>query len=808
MQGADGGEGAVGRALWVDPEVLRRAGFRHHEPADRPPDWDALLSGSTLSIDDAVAGMVVARDLRHGRVTVEAAAISDWLAARVGRTLFLAAEAGEGKSSFLNHLSAVLRDRWLVVRWVQAARMDFSGPVDFRRLVAANSAGAAPPRLLVVADLVTELTPGDVDQLTRDLVEREADPATAEVTVLFVGRPGWLGTLRRAVRAELLQLAPIGPGTAAALAGLLVRAHGELVAAGASPAELADRYPNLRSFLDRSPAERAGFFAADRPMLASMLRAVYGERFHSRLVEEYERLGPADRRAYLHVCEATVTAGGVSDELLTRLVPDSPDLDRRARHDPWTTEPVDRAHVARHPTVAQTVLEAAAGPVDLQRSTEVLLRCAADSEEALALLGGWLKVAGTWNPVAEVPAVLAPAQIQRAARDALSRSEADLERVVAVLLGPRWRCADWARTLYLLLPEGPRRSPSNLLLVALSRRLVDAALLGADGPLGGHQEQRLQYWRDKLDMLADRLQADEPTDTYEYVMRWSAFIGQDWCANDFYSDLCRAACRAVDHQLAADGWEPDDDVLFNSFLVATAAMQHLRRDHVVAPHLVRRFATLMGRQLHRALPVRKVEVLRRSWQLSLRLGVPDIQTGMQYDTCLLTAAAAAGSSRERAELHRARVELLTAAVGAAVSGEPLFRMAVLAQEQPGLGLRPALAEAVADFLAGEPTGLSAALAWHARALLPDDPPATPPAVPPASPPAPPPAVPPVALPVGRVAALREACRWYETVVLARDDWLLWGEPWRQACRALTSLDHAAGTAAAAVHQRSRARLGG
>ena len=116
-------------------------------------------------------------------------------------------------------------------------------------------------------------------------------------------------------------------------------------------------FPNLPDFLKLPIGEQVNYFLAPgQPLIVGFLRAIYGNDFINRLVGEYRRMeNTADGQAYLHVCLATMLGIGLPEDFLRVLAPNAA-LDIRSEYDPWVRTDNDE-HIARHPVIAQTVLE-------------------------------------------------------------------------------------------------------------------------------------------------------------------------------------------------------------------------------------------------------------------------------------------------------------------------------------------------------------------------------------------------------------------------------------------------------------------
>jgi hypothetical protein len=767
---------AVRRAFLAQAEELRSAGLNIPLSEDpETPEWEAMLGGSALGINDPIMSHIVPRTVSHRGSLIEPEDASSWLSKNAGKIIFVIGQAGEGKTSFLSWLGGNLPDRSVVLTWRQADRLDFDLARKFMLVVQSLLPATEPPvPLFIMVDLVTEIPPSSCNSLISDFASRGRYFPNSNVTVLVATRPGWSARLRRNIDAESVTLVPLTKADIPKLVDLIRRAHRELK--DMPDSEIDDRYPNLRHFLSM-PYPEESLHDPGSPLLVMMLRAVYGERFHQRLVAEFEELSTTDRLAYMHVCSASVANDGISGAILDTLAVGC-DLDARSRNDPWAYDRSLDLHRARHSLIGQTVVERASGVNTLRRVTQTWLKGASTSEELFQLVTGWLRELGKWEPVATQSDALTAGQFKKAGRDAWTSIQQEWPAIRAAILNDPLRCATWSSILWGLLPENPQPSEPNLLLLTECRKLIDSALAKEVNDALG---QRFSYLLDKLDRVECQVRGEQPMERMILVSKWASYMGRSWCAGDFYGDLLWLSIKAIDEKINFEDWEQDDQRFVEVFQAATTSFTYLQRDYVVGDILRSEYTRLLGRTLHRLSYERREHILAQAWEVSLRLGSPDVQLALQYERFLSRKSQSSPES-ERHTLAELRGRVLTVACREARGwGEPVYRLANLALESRVLGLAPAVRLFVEETLPHAKHGLSLALAKHAEALVNAE------------------------QDERKLIALQTACDEYAVALGNHDAWLLWGDSWKRACRQLKELSFDQGGVAQALWQSHRDR---
>jgi hypothetical protein len=670
-------------------------------PTARATNWHALLDGSPVAAS-AATGALPRTITIDGSLHTPAEALS-WLSRHPGRTLVLSGSKGEGKTTYVNTLAALAgpshsfallhRDQPLSVEVVARAA------IELTRTAATT---------VVVVYRLEHAT--SLDQLAHEL--QAVGSANWAATVLIEGSEGELAHLP-SYSAHEARLAPIGPALVPAWVALLRRARREIEDAGAEPAWIRDRYPNLDAFLQLNPGEQERVLADDEaPMIVRLLRAVYGTNMWGRLYDELRRLNPKspDAITYMHVCLASLTDRGLPTYVVEALQPEA-QWDVRCRHDPWVLR--DDNHVARHRLIAQVVLEKSARWTGARQIGLCVDAYAVRLSSApyAALLRQVVAVLAVLQPVAD------PGDTDKlrwavfsGARRALRKVDG-LAGTIAAHCGTDYRrFADWMELCRTLFPRASR-DPEHLWLLELHEDLLDIANRCTNAP----EPQRIEYYRAKLHRLRAWLLAedDETTLLLELVHRIAPSIGQPWCRADFYVDLFRWCFDAIDAR-RTDRLEGPDAVdgefLYRTLLTAYQRLRTCATDDDIN-EIRADFVRVVVRYLHWQLPDRATDVVRHGWEVSVALGRPDKLLGTLLAELLLDSRRLDSPDVVRdtlAEVQRAAPE----------HGESLF-LAAFAVRRHRVGVAD-LADLLdqAEGLAVSP--LDRPFCTHARALLADD----------------------------------------------------------------------------------------
>ena len=587
----------------------------------RPPDWLRLLSGRALTASEIENGMAIPRRLRAIGEDVDLVDMPSWLEQRRGATLLLRAEAGEGKSTYLSLLKETLKDSAIVLTWSphQSLRVDevqnFADTT--RSLFNAEIAARDPESLpvVVLAELRPTLDDATADAISSTLNDHES--RGDEAIFLIAGRPSAINSLVPSpIGAEFCSLGAMNASDVSTLCAHLQRAYAE-ISSSKSDSHIFALFPNLSNFLQLPIAEQINYFLAPRqPLIVGFLKAIYGNDFIKRLVDEYRLMErAADRQAYLHVCLATMSGISLSEPFLRALAPNAA-LDTRSEYDPWIRTDNDE-HIARHSVIAQTVLENCGAYASLSECFEGLVQLARQQPNALQLL---FDVA---NGVAYMRALSTadmriPARIRGRLAGALALDQELPNRLLAESNNAA-RLFSWGNLLRFVLPRKPSAQYVTVYETAvdvLNRALGLAQQ--ADRPLAERIEYTLDCALRDLALATDHTESiDEREDR---IMRWRDFIGRDWVGPRFYADLFDEA-REVVHELTFTGVpDRDSDSLYWAYLIGGVAYQYLWATH--SAYIAGRenyYGNLFDRAIHYALPTRRVDVWKEIWRTAATL---------------------------------------------------------------------------------------------------------------------------------------------------------------------------------------------
>jgi hypothetical protein len=336
-------------------------------------DWREVLDGSPLGTSHAAMQAVIDRTATVDGQHLDPDAVLEWLGQQGGRTVLLQGDAGDGKTSYLSLLASRGEATHLFLRCQPGALVNLSELVK----LLASSTMSEPPCVVVVVELQPYLSPTEWHAIGTALADHHDGP-----TVLVAGRPAELRRLQfyELPRCERLNLNALRQAEIEQLADLICRAHDELLAHGWSVETISRRYPNLPRFRSSSRAVQHKALQNDPhdPLIARLLRAVYGPDSRNVLAGEARRLDRSARLAYLSVCLVSAIGQSVPGSLLSAVAPDV-DIDERSLRDPWTLDP-EGEHQARHPLIAQVVLQDA--PAGLQALIDILSTWLADAVDS------------------------------------------------------------------------------------------------------------------------------------------------------------------------------------------------------------------------------------------------------------------------------------------------------------------------------------------------------------------------------------------------------------------------------------------
>jgi tetratricopeptide (TPR) repeat protein len=625
---------ALRKTAQVSHSPALQINVTHAEPPS--PDWLRLLSGRALTASEVESGIAIPRRLRTIEGDVDLADIPSWFQQHRGSTLLLTAEAGEGKSTYLSLLKETMGASAIMLTWspdhdlrideVQDAADTARSFLNSR--VAAFDTDSLP--VIVLAELRPALDEETAGRVLSILNEHEV--RGGEAIFLIAGRPSVINSLiPTPFGVEHCSLAPIDASDASALCAHLQRAY-SAITNSMSEDYFFKLFPNLPNFLQLSPTDQASYFLAPRqPLIVGFLKAIYGNDFINRLVDEYKTMkNLADQHAYLHVCLATMSGITLPERFLRSLAPNAA-LDARSNYDPWVRTDDDE-HIARHPIIAQTVLERSDVFTALESCFEDLVGLSRQQPNSLQLLFDIV------NGVAHMRALSTtntsiPGRIRGRLTNALI-SDPDLPGRVYAESNSAARLFSWGSLLRSLLPAKPTEQYVPVYEVAV--KILERAFAlarDADRTLA----ERVEYALDCA--VRDLTLATGDTESIqerEYrIKRWRDFVGKDWVGPKFYADLFYAA-KKLAHELTFDtSVLRDSDSLYWAYLISGIAYQYL---FATGSELVIKarstYGDLFNRHMYYALPARHVDVWKEIWQIAKALRTFPVP-GVMYAQSLL-----------------------------------------------------------------------------------------------------------------------------------------------------------------------------
>lgn len=598
----------------------------------RPVDWVRFLSGSALASPEIDGAVAIPRRLTTPDGDVALPAVPQWIRERRGRVVFLRADAGEGKTTYLGLMAAVLRDSAMALFWNPGADLTMDDVLDVTATVRSIHDPASTEPLPAV--VLTELRPTLDESTARSMLSTLWDHESRADDTVFViaGRPAAVDFLANRVGgAEICTLASVNQAEASALCERIQRAHDE-VSKTLSAKLIAEQFPNLVSFLALPPGARAAYFSVPgQPLIIGFLKAVYGPDFVQRLVGEYRGIAETvDQRAYLHVCLTTVAGLDLSERILRTLVP-AADLDARSRHDPWVRTERDD-HVARHAVIAQTVLEGCKDYSMLQQCFEDWTELSRRQNEMVPLLFHVVAGVAHMKPLA-IRDKRIVGSLRRRLMLVLGDDTTLLARLIAESGASPVRLFSWARLLHTLASTS---TEDGVPLLTTIVGLYDAALdLASDRMLA----ERIEYCRDcgMRDLSAMSGNPESVDDLEERMVRWQDFMGREWAGPQFYADLFDTARQvAVELSLNRPG-DQDSDPVYRAYVTSALAFVHMwsTDGQTYAKERLAASGELINRYLHYALPKRYVDVLKQAWDLVRTLHCTFGQAGVLYANALL-----------------------------------------------------------------------------------------------------------------------------------------------------------------------------
>lgn len=680
--------------------------------AAAPPDPRRCLAGSSLRISETEAGFAVKR-----RVYVESLErefhveeLPSWFAQKTGKTLLLCAEAGEGKTTFKNLLFHHLANRFLILEWDVKSPLNPQQMRNFhacvRTYLPQDTVGHLPPEepiLIVFGETTARLKGPTADEICNYMAERADHPDPS--VVLILGRPAELQRLIYGIaNVEVIRLLPLNQEEASSLCTNLEKAYSQLNATGISDEELTNCYPNLLRFLNLDrPRQISLFLEPQKPLLAALLQAVYGDDCWKRLKEEFDLLPLPEQTAYMHICLASSAGAGVPESLLLWLAGGA-QLHSYCRYNPWVRTESGN-HVARHRVIAQTVIEESQAYGLLRQCLVAWLGAVVERGESPLLAWQIFNQVAEWEPTAPERKESGPFRgiIRQLAREAIGKRRDFIANLKTLVETDERHLLQWAGTIHALLPE-EKPGRAHLFLFEDNRTLLEQVQSTTVDP---SLPERIQYYLDKNERGMRRAKGETGTirETSLRVKKWSQLMWKPWCGPDFYADLfIDAAELARALTVGPEQISQDSDQLMEVYVTAVRAFERLRLqsgyDEACKQLDIGVYSGLIARLLYQALPTKKTEVLQAAWEVSATTENPNFKTGVQYAKLLLS--------------EEARHVLKTILDKHPTWGEAIFELVSLVKTEEQLS--EARSYIQAGFKA-EPSGLNLALLNHAAALV-------------------------------------------------------------------------------------------
>lgn len=722
----------------------------------RPVDWLRLLAGLELRAPEIENGVAVDRRIAHsghlGEVTLTE--MPEWIATKSGWVVLIGAEAGEGKSTYLTMLDKTLRESAIVLHWPANVRLPMSEVSSVVGITRSLLQDGAETPAVVLHEISPPSGPGALDYILATL--REHEESADDTVFVIAGRPGAIDLLsRRCYGAEKYSLAQINIAEASFLCERISFAYEQaLMTIGLG--EVNRRFPNLGAFMSRPLLDQMQHFQMHgNTLIVSCLRAIYGDAFVQRIVNEYREIASLDdRQAYLHVCLAMVTGIPLPEELLRSLCPKA-DLDARSALDPWVRNG-DENHIARHGTIAQTVLEECGDLGAIERCLERWISLAQSNATAAPKLHDMIAGLGHLPVIAdgrdEQQSQSSIRRLRRRFMKSLGKHDTISATMIAESNHNVPRLISWASALRSLTCTRID-SECNSILVVMEDLIREAD----NHPVDSSLRQRLDYEFDCLDRDYALIDGEEESsdDLLERVKKWRRLLTSEWAGPRFYADLFDAAYTLALRYTTQDRNPPDPD---SEQLVTVFSAMEIAFNKLYASggggllnERWRLRRQLIDRHLYYALPNRYIELLREVWDAS---GKHSYDTGTLYAEALNTFYKKDRARREAALDEAISVLQITLETNES-KRDALFMLAEWSCD------RPSLANYVREQVRAMPTSnpINAAIKHHSAALVDTD-------------------------DAQRLENLRHALKAYASITWSEALWFWLGRRWHSACSAV------------------------
>lgn len=685
-------------------------------PGD-PFDWRSVLDGSPLTPVYA-RDAIIARRVEIGGIERSQSQFASWLTREVGRTVFLYGDVGGGTTSYIAKVAVDTEESHVFLRH-RSGPINFDVLEDFRHqlmeLVA--SSGLAPELTVIV--LISFPLYGD-EQLEQHVTKCLNDRLyeDSRLVVMMEGRRGDLDRIAsRVSKGDRASLCPVNEPEARKWASMIARANDGLSEEGMTRAEINAKYPNLLKFLSMSDSERVQILSPgdDSPTLVCLLRAVYGRDMWLKVNQEFLQLeSPIDKIAYMHVCLASAAGLSMPEYMLESLAQGA-NLDERANHDPWVRRDEDGHHIARHPVIAQVVLEANGTDRFMRSLIQEYLDRERYGTGFLDIVRRFTLALGDLAPIGtEKERDNFRNALLKNVRRAIRSAEGIEGRIRGLAAGDYWRLQEWIDFFVRVIPDNP--GPENAELLDIQSVLLEEASQALNCP----NIERIAYYR--LLCAIRRKRANGPLnldDLLTYVRDVSEFMRAEWCNAAFFNDLYFRSFEAW--KLLPKGQLEEDDVLDGVFIVEKlfAAFQNLWKvDHnnVHLSDVAHSYSRLVTGGIHAVLPGHARDLIAYSWQESVDIGAPNPETAALYVEELYDWAEKLRGEDRRDALEEAAAVLRSATRANPAYAEVLYQIAAV-RALGKIEVVSDLADRIVRARQGKVTPLSSAFLAHAAALL-------------------------------------------------------------------------------------------
>lgn len=563
---------------------------------------------------------------------------------------FLPAGPGEGKSTYLHALTAVLVNRAITFTWNPGAAPDWAEVQRFRDKVASRASFASEEiPVVIVGELQRNPSREQEDLLIEVFQSVPSGLATSTTSLILAGRPAWLNRIRQRSPSGLtMRLMPLAEDEAGSLVENLAAAY---VACGEARGEdwTQIQFPNLGEFLAMPMASRIAVFRRGPSLVGALLRAAYGSRFADRLRAEYNDLADADREAYLLVSLATSSLGGISEDLLMSICPAAA-VEQCSAGTPWLRQHSDGLHRARHEMIGRLVVEDAdaATRSEIGSIIRKVIGAAHADPEARDLLRSVVHVYDDPRSLIPWRQRKSESQFRDGIRAGITNDRTSWERFETSIGNAAGELLSFSYFLHRLLP-GARPSDAEYLLERSERLL---ALAEAAASPGSPTAERSRYHRIITARERRRRRGDVVDDPND-VITLIPMMSHSWPEAILYAQVLSLGLSTLKN---CDLDDDEEDEIAQAVL---EAWQRLRLEGTTREQ-VYRYAPFVSRDLSEWPLDRRLSLWQTAWEFSRALATPDGALACLIDVEL--AKLQKNSGADLAKLARRRKDVLSLSV--------------------------------------------------------------------------------------------------------------------------------------------------